>query len=153
MKQLFLLFTLYSLAFSARSQQGCAYHSSGGSPFALTATTADIAKMNKYDVHYYKLDIEVQNNSVYLSGNATIQARVVQPINEITLQLHENLNIDSIKLNDTSAAFSRAADVLNIATNSTLQLNSLFKLIIFYHGTAPSSGQGAIGNGFSTNAS
>lgn len=153
MKQLFLLFTLLGLTFYARSQQGCAYHSYGGSSLALSASTADIAKMNKYDVHYYKLDIAVQNNSVYLSGNATIQAKVIQSISEITLQLHEDLSIDSIKLNDASTTFSRVADVLNVSTNGTLQPNSFFKLIVYYHGTAPSSGQGAIGNGFSTNTS
>lgn len=153
MKQLFLLFYFISVTFFVRAQQGCTYSHSGASTLALSASAADIAKMNKYDVHYYKLDIEVQNNSVYLSGNATMQAKVIQSISEITLQLHEDLNIDSIKLNDVATTFSRVADVLNVSTNGTLQPNSFFKLIIYYHGTAPSSGQGAIGNGFSNNTS
>ena len=113
MKKLFLLFYFISITFFVRAQQGCKYSHSGVSTLALSASSADIAKMNKYDVHYYKLDIEVQNNSVYLSGNATIQAKVIQSISEITLQLHEDLSIDSIKLNDVATTFSRLTEPYN----------------------------------------
>jgi aminopeptidase N len=153
MKQILLLSTFLGYAAFAQSQNGCALRTSGLSAAALSASAADISKMNRYDVHYYKLDLTIQNNTVYLSGNATIQAKVVQPISEIVLQLHENLTIDSIKLNDTSATFSRVADVLNVSTYGILQPNSFFKLTVYYRGTAPSGGQAAIGNGFSTNTS
>jgi aminopeptidase N len=151
MRQFYILFSFFIYTTITQAQQGCAYHLAGGASAALAPSVSDIANMNKYDVHYYKLDIEVQNNSVYISGNVTVQAKVVQPLTDITLQLHPNFTIDSIVLNNTSATYNRAADILTIAANQTLQANTFFKLIIYYRGSAPTTGQAAIGKGFTTN--
>ncbi len=153
MNKLILLYCFFSYTFYANAQQGCAYLKSLGSTQELAASPADIDEMNKYDVHYYKLDIEVQNNTTYLSGNATIKAKVLEPVNMIILQLHPNFTIDSILLDDVKTTFTRASETLSISTNGTLGANSFFKLLIYYRGKAPASGSGAIGDGFSNNAS
>jgi len=152
MKYSILFFTLLSYIPFAQSQSGCSLRTSGLSAAAVSATPADISKMNRYDVHFYKLDLTVQNNSVYMSGHAEMRAKVLQPIANITLQLHENLTIDSILLNNDTASYTRATDILTVNTNGILNANALFNLVIYYHGNAPSTGQGAIGNGFSNNA-
>lgn len=151
MKITLLLAALIPLIHAATAQNACVKRASRESSAATFASEADIAKMNQYDVHFYKLDLEVRNNSTYLKGSAGVHAKVLQDIDEITLQLHQNMLVDSVQLNGFRNTFSRAGDILNIPTPFTFSSGSGFHVQVFYRGTPLSAGQGAIGDGFSNN--
>lgn len=151
MKKVVLFLSVFSSVIYSYAQQGCAYHRADVNGPELAPPPSAIDEMNKYDVTFYKIDLDVKNNSRAISGNAVIKAKVLQSLSSIVLQLHENLTIDSIVLNQLPATFSRATDVLTILTNATLNVNDIFTVIVYYRGTTVASGQGAIGDGFSTN--
>ena len=151
MKKTLLFAVLFPLIHAASAQNVCAKRATGTAASASFASEADVAKMNQYDVHFYKLDLEVRNNSTYLKGSAEVHAKVLQDIDGITLQLHANMLVDSVQLNGLSNGFSRAGDILSIPTPFTFTAGSGFRVQVFYRGTPPAAGQGAIGDGFSNN--
>lgn len=144
---LYVFVLLQALAIRAQTPSACSYKGLYSESSALI-TQADLTNMNKYDVSYYKLDLELQNNNVYVQGNVVMNARVVADLTEITLQLHANMLIDSVKLNGLSATYTRADDVVKIQTGGTIASGASFQLITFYHGNATLQGSSAIGNGY-----
>ena len=53
-----------------------------------------------YDVKYYKIDLEADNTSVYLSGNVKIGATVSAAVlDTFAFELHPDYTIDSVKVN------------------------------------------------------
>lgn len=151
MKKTLLFALILPLINVAPAQNSCAKRATGTASAASFASEADIAKMNQYDVHFYKLDLEVRNNSTYLSGSAQVHAKVLQDLGDITLQLHPNMLVDSVLLNGLSNSYSRAGDILSIPTPITFTAGSGFRVQVYYRGTPPVAGQGAIGDGFSNN--
>ncbi len=149
-----IFYTLCLLAFylPVHAQYDCAYLKSGLNKKAGSISASDVAMMNRYDVHYYKLDVEARNNSVFIKGCATMHAKVLQDIKEITLELHPSMLIDSILLNDSNATYSRSGNILSVHAKDTLRANTFFRLVTYYQGTATNAGAGALGNGYNTNA-
>jgi aminopeptidase N len=110
--------------------------------------------MNLYDVKYYKLDLAVENNSLAIRGNATMDARALSPLSDVTIELHQAMTVDSIRLNDSLVKFSRQGAIMTVNAAADLPAGQLFRLQVFYHGNAPGTGSGALGDpGFSTDKS
>lgn len=148
MKKILLLISMcYALNLLAQAPAACSYKGLMHESSALI-TQADLMNMNKYDVSYYKLDLELQNNSVAVKGNVTMNAKVVADLTEITLQLHVNMLVDSAKLNGVMATVTRLDDVVKIQAPGTLTSGSGFSLVTYYHGNATLQGSSAIGNGY-----
>ncbi len=152
-RKLFLLSCLFIYLgnVSVKAQSVCAMVKSSGLT-GTDATQADIAKMHQYDVHYYKLDLHIENNTRFIHGNAIAMATVVGDLNTMVLQLHPSLIVDSVFINDSLTSFSRVTDALSIESAKLLTANSLVKTQVYYHGTPPTTSNGAIGLGFSNNA-
>lgn len=148
MKQILLVFT-FLIGLKVSAQVLCKH--GDGNTAEANATAGDIAKMNKYDVKYYKLDLEVQNNTRFIKGNATIRAVPKEDLTEIAIEFHQVMGVDSIKLNGDTVSYSRAADMLTINAAPLVKADTLFNLVIYYKGTPTNSGAGAIGNGFNIN--
>lgn len=138
----------YVVSSHAQTQSACSYKGMIAESSALM-TQADLANMNKYDVSYYKLDLELQNNNVAVKGNVTMNAKVVSDLSEITVQLHVSMTVDSAKLNGIPATVTRLDDVVKIQTPGTLTSGTSFSLVTYYHGNATLQGSSAIGNGYS----
>ena len=68
-------------------------------PFKIAKQSA---LMNKYDVRFYWLDINLERTSTNISGNVTINA-VVQtaPLDTFAVELVSQLIVDSAKINGT----------------------------------------------------
>lgn len=98
------------------------------------------ALMDKYDVKFYKLDINAERNTVYISGNVTINAIVkTNLLDTFAFELKDYLTIDSIYINNQKRIFSRTGDDVFVGI-SALAINSSISAQIFYKGMAPNTG-------------
>lgn len=107
---------------------------------ATVSSPAHIARMNKYDVTFYWLDLNVQNNSTAISGNALTRAKsLVNMLDTFALELVSNFTIDSIKVSIEGEAFLTMPFVhvgqeLNVLLSTPLLLNQQIETRVYYHG-------------------
>lgn len=110
--------------------------------------------MERYDVHWYALNLSVERNSTVISGDATVGVEVIQNTDTICLELNSNLTIDSILLNNVNTSFTHTANnIIYVIPVGTMNANTLHQVKVFYHGDAHVQGGAAIGDGFSTDSS
>lgn len=119
------------------------------------ATPQQMAQMEKYDVGFHHLNLHAERDTKYLSGSVrTIAKSKVNALDTFVFQLHSNLLLDSvINFNGKRLTVLRQSDIGMVVLDSAYALNQRIDLTIYYHGTAPSSGSAAIGEGYSTKAS
>lgn len=91
-----------------------------------------------YDVHFYFLDISVENDTTYLSGSVTIVSSVTAAmLDTFSFELSGALTIDSVKINGQSAAFAHSGDLGYIFPEAPAVKDDTIAAMIFYHGTPP----------------
>ena len=127
----------------------------------VTSSVSHVAKMNRYDVKYYKLDVAMENTSLNVSGSVWMRVRVGnQPLDSLAFELYKSPNgsaasvpsllIDSVVVNGRrSPGIRRAGPDATAALAVAAPANSLVDARIYYRGTAPSGNSAAIGNGLS----
>ncbi len=156
MKQLLkVLLICFASPLFAQEIHDCSKHKIKLSGLEPTASKAAMNSMEAYDVHYYKLDLNIERNSIYLSGNVMIGVKVKSsPFAQFLFELHPNFVIDTVLINGISAIYTRTGSVVSATVpGSAPAINSNLTLRVYYRGTAPSGASAAIGNGFSTGTS
>ena len=121
-----------------------------------TASVPQRAKMERYDVKYYKLDLALENNSLNIAGSVWMRVRIgAQALDSLAFELYQGpagaatLLIDSVVVNGRrSPGIRRAGNDATAALAQPAAAGSLTDARIYYHGTAPSGNSAAIGNGF-----
>ncbi len=157
-KLLSFAFAILTLAptTSAQIQHFCAsgkIHSHQHHQKRSVVPAAHIALMDKYDVHFYKLDVAVERTNNNISGNVLVSATVTAAsLDTFGLELHPNLSIDSVKVNGVLNTVLRATNAVRIPLAQPLTQNSNINVQVFYKGTPPSSG-GNFSTGLSTRSS
>ena len=125
-----------------------------------TASVSHQAKMNRYDVKYYKLDLAMENTSLNVAGSVWMRVRVgSQALDSLAFELYKSpagtpatLLIDSVVVNGRrSPGIRRAGPDATAALAVAAPANTLADARIYYHGTAPSGNSAAIGNGLDNN--
>ncbi len=87
------------------------------------------------DITYYKLDIKITANPEYLSGKATVQAKIAAPsLNTIFLDLVDSMKVNSVKIDDGNVNFTHEDDLLNISLDRTYTTNETISIEIEYEG-------------------
>ncbi|MDB5267168.1 MAG: hypothetical protein JWP58_208 [Hymenobacter sp.] len=126
-----------------------------------TSSVAHRAKMNRYDVKYYKLDLALENTSLNVAGSVLMRVRVGnQALDSLAFELYQapagspagtaTLLIDSVVVNGKrSPGIRRVGQDVNAKLAQVAPANALADARIYYHGTAPSGNSAAIGNGLS----
>ena len=119
------------------------------------ASNAQMEQMEKYDVVFHQLNVNVERTSSYISGNVrTLAKSNIAQLDTFVFQLHANLIVDSVLGSaKQKLVVNRVADVAYVKLDQAVSLNNLADVQIFYHGTPPSDASAAIGNGFSNKAS
>lgn len=140
------------LSISTFAQGPCAYKKSLSLSGSSSLSAADFESMQNYDVKYYKLDLNVENNSVKLSGNVSMQAKSLTNLKSIILQLHQSMIVDSIWINGSKTTFSRATDILTIISIDTIKPGELFSVTTWYRGTPNQSATAALGTSVTNNS-
>ena len=121
-----------------------------------TASVAHRAKMERYDVTYYKLDLALENTSLNIAGSVWMRVRVgSQALDSLAFELYQGaagaatLLIDSVVVNGRrSPGIRRVGNDATAALAQPAAAGSLTDARIYYHGSAPAAGTAAIGNGF-----
>jgi hypothetical protein len=119
-------------------------------------------KMDRYDVKWYKLDLELENNSRALAGSALLLVQVgAQPLDSLAFELYQapagslpgaaTLVIDSVVAGgQRSPGVLRQGQAATAALATPAPAGSRLAARIYYHGTAPNGNSAAIGNAFNT---
>lgn len=107
---------------------------------------------NKYNVHFYKLDLNIERTSIYVDGAVQMHVEVLSPILDTLLfELWDDLWIDDILLNGTTAIpFSREESAVIVPVDYVM--GDHFFIEVIYEGLPPSGG-GPLGNGGMNNDS
>lgn len=139
-----LIFTCFaSFSFSQFSENSitenkCNHAVTLKTPYRPAKSTA---LMNKYDVKFYWLDINLERTSTYISGIVTINAKIQNAaLDTFEVELVTQLTIDSAKINGVICPVTHTTGFADIKLASALPVGSDVSAQIFYHGTPPSGG-------------
>lgn len=90
----------------------------------------------KYDVKFYHLNLEVENNTTYLAGSARIYSQVISEVlDTFVVELLDEMIIDSIKINGLIEDYFREESEVFIPLSESLSQLMFIDAFIYYHGT------------------
>ena len=96
--------------------------------------------MDKYDLHYLKLDLSAEPGSRFISGTAGWKARAKEPMDSFIMEFKNNMVLDSVYINGVKKTFQRGSDHVFIPLSPTVSAGSELDLTFYYQGTANSNG-------------
>jgi aminopeptidase N len=95
--------------------------------------------MNKYNLHYLKLDLNAEMLSRNIDGTALMNANVVQVMDSFIIELR-GMTLDSVYINGTKRSFTRANDHVFIPLSPSLPAGSQVSAVFYYRGAAGTGG-------------
>lgn len=116
-----------------------------------TFTIAQIAQTERYDVHYYFLNLNMTNTTTTLSGSGEIHAKARVNLDTALVEFFNTFVISSIEVDGSPVSYSRQNSALKIPVNKLQGEN--FVIHVNYSGTPPTSATNPLGGGGMTNAS
>ena len=146
----------------ADAGRACAATHLGQAQRAAASATTSLRhrqKMDRYDVKWYSLDLNLENNSLAISGSALLRVRVLQPLDSVAFELYQapanspagtaTLTIDAVTVNgQVSPGVLRQGNDATAALAQPAAAGAMLDVVVTYHGTAPSGNSSAIGGGF-----
>jgi aminopeptidase N len=154
---LFFLLTCLSLNLLAQEDGTCAEGKLKSYQRVQKKTRAGAyanSLLDKYDVHFYFLDINAERNTTVLSGATTIGAKVTAAsIDTFCFELNSSLTIDSVIYNNQVINVARVGSIAYALLPSPALQNANVSIKIYYNGDANVVGGSAIGDGYSTGTS
>lgn len=143
---IFLLFVFVSLFSVAQDQMGgCSAIKSTKKWQSKSASLSvvEIAETEKYDVHFYNLDLNMNNISTYLSGSAEIHAKANVNLDSALIELFETLIISEVQVNGTNVNYHRVSNKVSVPVNAQAQTNFVIK--VTYAGNPPTAQTNPLG--------
>ncbi len=86
------------------------------------------------DLLFYDLDVKIDIANKFIEGSNKIQFKMLENDDRVQIDLHNNLDIDSILYNDFSLNFSRNFNSIFIDFSEMLTKNNIYKIEIYYSG-------------------
>ena len=154
MKPLILAVVFFTslLSFSQRGSHYCAEHKANSGQVSFdrsnTLSLSQIGVTEGYDVHFYKLDLDVERTNSSVGGEVEIHADVViQSLDTFLFELHQDYTINSIEINGSPIVnYSRVGTAVSVPVSFSSGDHILAR--INYDGFVVNS-NGGISNGFS----
>lgn len=109
-----------------------------------------IAETEKYDVHFYSLDLAMSNLATTLSGTVEIHAKAVEAIDSALFELFSTLTISQIAVNANPVNYSRVGSAIKVPVNA--QIGQSFIISVTYNGTPPTAATNPLGGSGMSNA-
>ena len=153
MKALFLVMLLPVVALSQKENSPfCSKRDGFGhrTVKSNSLSVAQIAQTEKYDVNYYKLDLNMTNTSTTLSGYSEMKATALVPIDTVLYELFSTLSISSVSLNGVNVPFTRTNSAVKIGVN--YPAGTVFTVRTNYSGTPPTAQTNPLGGSGMSNA-
>ena len=113
-------------------------------------SVSQIALTERYDVNYYKLDLNMTNTTTTLSGYAEMKATALVPMDTILYELFSTLTISSVSLNGVNVPFVRTNSAVKIGVN--YPAGTVFTVRTNYNGTPPTAQTNPLGGSGMSNA-
>lgn len=133
-----MLSCIYSLMFS---QQNSSFEKAWFESTKTVKQPKYNTAMDNYDVKFYFLDLNVINTNKNINGSGSMLATVVaNSINEIVVELHNTLTIDSLKVDNVIHTFTRSGTEVHIPLATALSAGQDFYLTVYYRGSSTGSG-------------
>lgn len=110
---------------------------------SATLTVGQIAETEKYDVHFYQLDLSMNNVSTYLNGTGSIHAKAKQAMDSALFELFSTLTITQIRVNNVPVGFSRVFSAVKVPVYALA--NESFIIEVDYNGTPPTAQTNPLG--------
>jgi aminopeptidase N len=121
-------------AFAGEREHAC----SGQHGFGIfngPAHVSDSALLD-YDVHFYGIDLEVNDTSTFIRGSTEILVSALEDMHEVVLELSISMTVDSIFMGGGKVpAYSHGNNLVRITPTLPLEAGKQFSIRIFYHGT------------------
>ncbi|NVK62950.1 MAG: T9SS type A sorting domain-containing protein [Flavobacteriales bacterium] len=110
-----------------------------------------IAETERYDVHFYALDLEMSNLSTDVAGTGEIHGTAREALDSVLFELYDGYTISDIRLNGVSSTYSRVGTAIKVPVNITQGTN--FAIEIDYSGTPPNGASTPFGGSGMSNDS
>ncbi len=147
-----ILILLSSVTFGQESAIHCAKRDHRAQIVkSATLTVNQIAETEKYDVHFYQLDLSMTNISTSLSGTGSIHAKAKQPLDSALFELFSTLNITQIRVNGQPVSYFRVASAVKVPVYALT--NESFIIEVDYNGNPPTAQTNPLGGSGMTAAS
>jgi aminopeptidase N len=105
--------------------------------------TNEIAETERYDVHFYSLDLSMDNLSTQVSGTAEIHAHARVNIDSALFELFNTLTISEIRVDGNQVVYSRSGSKVRVPVNAMTGQN--FEISVDYSGTPPTAATNPLG--------
>jgi aminopeptidase N len=156
MKHIFSLLIAGIAAFSALAQDENSTSCSNRSKFhgqslkSNSLSVAQIAETERYNVHYYDLDLSMTNLNTSVSGTAEIHATANENLDSALFELFHTFTISEIRVNGTPVTYSRVNSAIKAPVNANT--GDAFIIAVDYNGTPPTAATNPLGGSGMTNA-
>ncbi|MES2691351.1 MAG: M1 family aminopeptidase [Bacteroidota bacterium] len=153
----YFLILLSAIAFSANAQEH--FCAAGKQQFAQTllgktANTSQVQLMEKYDVKFHHLNLNVERDTSFISGNVRTLAKVTAAqLDTFGFELHDQHTIDSVVYQNQKLTITHNNHFAYVKLPAPVMQDGLVDITIYYHGDAHVTAGAAIGSGFSSAAS
>ncbi|MCH2224682.1 MAG: T9SS type A sorting domain-containing protein [Crocinitomicaceae bacterium] len=112
-------------------------------------TVSQQIETEKYDVHFYLLDVAMTNLSTDISGTGEIHGTTREILDSVLFELFDTYLITDIRLNGVSTPYSRVGSAIKVPVNLTA--NQSFEIAVDYSGTPPTAATNPLGGAGMTN--
>lgn len=148
-----LAITCVTFLFAQTTEHYCAKRDafSSNQTKSNSLNLSQIAETERYNVHFYALDIEMDNLSTDVAGTGEIYGIANENLDSVLFELFNTLAISQIRLNGTPTAFSRNNSSVKVPVNITT--GQSFIISVDYAGTPPNAVSNPLGGSGMTNAS
>ncbi len=93
------------------------------------------SRQNQFDVHFYRLNLDINPKNRLLQGAVLIEGRsTVAGLELLEIDLLNNMTMDSVLQNEEKLSFERVANRVLIELAHPLQTDEEFSIEIFYQG-------------------
>lgn len=156
MKHIFSLLIAGIAAFSSLAQDENSISCSNRSKFhgqslkSNSLSVAQIAETERYNVHYYDLDLSMTNLNTSVSGTAEIHATANENLDSALFELFHTFTISEIRVNGTPVTYSRVNSAIKAPVNAAT--GDAFIIAVDYNGTPPTAATNPLGGSGMTNA-
>lgn len=151
MKITFTLLTLLLFIQSFAQQHTCAKRDafSGHQMKSNSLSLNQIERTLKYDVHFYALDIAMDNLSTDVAGTGEIHGTATETLDSVLFELFDTFTITEIRLNGSSTPYTRNGSAITVPVN--LSAGQSFAIAVDYDGTPPTQATNPLGGSGMTN--
>lgn len=109
-----------------------------------------IAQTERYDVHFYALDIAMTNLNTTVSGTGEIHGTARENLDTVWFELFNTFSITEIRLNGSPTNYVRQGSAIKVPVNIAAGTN--FAIATDYNGTPPTAATNPLGGSGMSNA-